>query len=267
MADVVYVGDTDLSTLNFSVTSVPGWANGPVVQRPRYPTLGRAGGQSGSITTTPGRAFSVGGILTATSVATRDAKLATLMDNVSGIQDWRFGDSVGKFIRAELVGTQTQAFLGDGGGFSARNPNLTVGLDLFADYPHRLDVDGTVVAFSTAGATFTGGTEDSGGVIEIIGSSSAPSVTVKDWRGDQKAAIGLSATVATGASLEIDLDRRTITSISATGGRTDSDSKMTSTGAFFRLNRDWWDYGASVGCTLTITSGTARLLTRKSYQT
>ena len=72
-----------------------------------------------------------------------------------------------------------------------------------------------------------------------------------------------SYTLGSDAWLEIDLRQKTLTEQPA---GTDVDHEK-SAGNFFRFKPEWWNRAAGVGCTIKVTSGTARLLTRRVWHT
>ena len=152
------------------------------------------------------RRLAISCIQRGTSAANLQTRMRELRQRLAeGVTEIRFEEDSDKVFycrleRAEVTGIAPMV----------SQPNQRVRISLLAQDPLIYDRNGTVVGFSSDEAELPLGTAPSFGIIRISGAVTDPVITYKDFRGDTKATLGLTATLGATEWREIDMDKSTI---------------------------------------------------------
>ena len=258
---VLYVNDTDTSTLGLIVSSVTGLGDVPQVTLRSRERYGWAGAMEATVLAKQGmRTLTVTGIVKATSVATLETNLDALkllcFPNVTCRV--RFANNANREWVAKLTDFVVTP-LGSGGQFV--NPWQAVSLKFLCPDPFGYDLSNTVIgSITNAGDTACAvGTAPSRPVLRCTGAATNPLWTYKNAGGTTITTLQLTITVAASDWVEVDSYNMTIRK-SVSSVITDALSTL-STGDFIVL-----DPKDGPNPTLRCSVGTGQATYKKAYR-
>ena len=257
---VLYINDTDTSTLGLIVSSVTGLGDIPQVTLLTEERYGWAGAMETSATAKLGtRTLTVAGIIKATSVATLETNLDALkllcFPNVTCRV--RFANNANREWVAKLTDLVVTP-LGSGGQFV--NPWQGVSLKFLCPDPFGYDLSNTVIgSIVNADSACAVGTAPSRPVLRCTGAATNPLWTYKNAGGTTITTLQLTITVAGADWVEVDCAAMTIRK-SVSSVITDAITTL-STGDFIVL-----DPKDGPNPTLRVSVGTGQATYKKAYR-
>lgn len=257
---ICWINDTDVDALGLELRAgTDGWLHGIKTQRVTTAIPGRHGGISSDYTLHTPRMISLVGQLNPTAVSGRLSEIDTVMDHLQGELEIRFGDAEDKVMTGHVYRVGGVEMVP-----SFYVPDVITTIEIQCDDPVKYDRYGRVVSFGTVAAEVPLGSEQNVGVIEIMGAASAPILYYKDQAGTQQEYMSFSNTLASGAWMRIDLYRKRVRLFSATGAESNGMSSLAS-GDFFTLHPAHGNKAAANWPTLSLSTGTGRILYRRAW--
>lgn len=214
MSGVVYVNDIDVESITgVTIANMEQWASGIRFARPGIGVPGRVGQivAAGQATAEP-RVVTLALLITAATVAARDAVLTSVMDLFHGIVELRFGDAPDKVIEGVL---SSESVAGAAGRWAFAFPDLLLTLEIICHDPSKRDRYVQSAAFGASAIAIPLGTLASVGTILIMGAATNPVLTYRSGSGLSVQTMSFTATLTTAEYLEIDLARETVARVSS----------------------------------------------------
>lgn len=257
---VCWINDTDVDSLGLELRDgTAGWLDGGLVQRNLVLIPGRHGAHASDYGMKQPRMIRLVGQLDPSTVTGRLSEVDTVMDHLQGELEVRFGDAPNKVMtgwcRAVRTVEMQPSFI---------IPDLIMTVEIECDDPVKYDRYGRIVSFGTAGAEVPLGTEQSYGTVEIMGAASQPILYYKDQTGTQQEYMSFSNTLAAGAWMKIEMDRKRIRLFSTGGTETNGMSSLAS-GDFFMAHPAHGNKATDTWPTLSLSTGTGRILYRRAW--
>lgn len=257
---ICWINDTDVTALGMTLRSgTDGWMDGTTVQRETVMIPRRHGAHVSDFGEKQPRIIQLVGQLDPSTVTGRLAEVDTVMDHLQGELEVRFSDAPNKVMTGWLRSVRTMELTPY---YSI--PDLVLTINIHCDDPVKYDRYHQVISFGTSGAEVPLGTEQNTGTVEIMGAASTPILYYKDQTGAQQEYMSFSNTLAAGAWMRVDLDRKRIRLFSATGAETNGMSSLAS-GDFFTLHPAHGNKTAANWPTLSLSTGTGRITYRRAW--
>lgn len=263
MSGVIYVGATDLSTLGFRATAIPGWRDSP---RRDYAFTAVPGGVNipAPLPTVQPRTLRISGLLgeDGDTWADRAADLDALIASI-GREDVSitFGDASTRRVVGRLVGSTTAPIATAMEKATGAPWNIT--LDFWCPDPRYIDASSSTVTAITTAKAIPAGTARMGGILVITGGTN-PVITAKNSAGATVGTMTLTAD-NTGETITLDFGLRRITT--TIDGVTNPLALWTgwATEEWIDFDPRHWAYGSESWMTLAVSSGTGVLTYYKAW--
>ena len=239
--------------MGFSTERLDGWADAQNSNRPIVPRPGPYGGFTSTQESVSPRIIRVVGLISGTTIATRDAALDAVVQNLEGQLEIIFDDSPGKVVLAYLsnyttVGIRPITFV---------VPDLRVTLEFTAVQSPKLDVYSSIVRCkaATSNGGILVGTAPTLGRIWVHNATN-PVFTLSDWRGNEVGSMTLTITLSGSESVVVDLYNQAIYEVDAAeeSGWNRNDALLTD-GDFLEVLPKYADRTNEIWPKLSVSSG------------
>jgi hypothetical protein len=254
----ITVNGTTLSSMGITVRAdgVDGWSDGLSLGYDAIERSGEGGPIESDTVAAKRRRVEITGMLTTTTIAGRNAVIQAALVQMRGLVELGgFTDHADMVLSGRLVGCRTES-LGRDTQFLGGVP-LVVRLTFDCHDPRWRDATASEIVVNATARDVPLGTATTDGSIEINGTATNPTITVKDYRGITVASLGFTGSLAADESWIIDLEDHSVT-LSDSGVLSSANDKVTS-GAFWEWDPAWSDYGASDWPTIEVDSGDGTL--------
>ena len=248
--------------MGLTVADLAGWADGPSTSRGFVPRPGAFGGFASDLESVAPRTMRIVGLVTGQTVATRDAALSTVMQNLEGTLEVEFDDSPNKVMICRLSSVTTAGVVSQSFVVS----DLRVTIDLVAVQGVKLDKYSSIVRCkaSTANDGILVGTAPTLGRIWVHNATN-PVFTLSDFRGNSVESLTLTATIGAAESVLIDLYTQAIYDVDTEVTFTRNDAYLTA-GDFFEVKPEYADRANSVWPKLSVSSGEGWFEFRRAWR-
>jgi hypothetical protein len=257
-----------LTSIGVQLTVLRDWMTVPAARRDITAIPGQLAGRAGPSTGATDRLLTVGVRLPATLLTDRAALQARVESAVAGLLPLTTVDRPGIrtwVVRREIVWQDVPNVVG------LTYPGIDGLITLRAVHGGSEDVTGRVYALSSSDTEIALGTLPSTGWLTLWGGTSPVVVTEVDGRGAGVSALTVTRTMATGASVALDLARREAWYTSAAGVRSAADDIVSGDwptldpeGAVGRGLLD--GFSAVRYPSLRLSSGSGQLVTRRRWR-
>jgi hypothetical protein len=252
---IVTVDGVDLSTLGFTVASMPGWSSAPqVARRVVYPT-GVSAGMVSPVAEYGPRVLTLSGFIDGATATARRATLRGIYSHLSrGLQKITFGDSPSQYIGGFLQGVPVSPY-GPALEFLPNAATL-VTFEFLCPDGAFYDTSATVVGLSNTPAAILTGTHPTGagGVFQVNGSATNPILRLRNSAGDVVGEMVFTVTLSSGHWLRIYPDLEAVVHFNGTVEQ--NGAGFLTGGAFFRVSPEFGVFRSSQWPTVQVTSGT-----------
>jgi hypothetical protein len=259
-----------LAALGVTARELSGWLDGPDFSRGSVALPNVLGVLPASAATSSARQIRLVLNVPAATLTARATILATLADAFAGLLSLRFDDTPTRIVRA-VAGPFTVASIAPAIGMSEAGKNMTVSVPLLAFDGSSYDDEPRSLVLGATSVEIALGTLPAPGIVQWSGAWSAGAARTLTYRGANGIAYGaLVLTPPVGASLtssefiEIDLGRRYITKVSATGVRTNAYGWL-SAGSWFVPESADGNRGALRWPTFEISAGAGVFFYRRTW--
>lgn len=249
--------------MGFREELLEGWADGQNSRRAFVPRPGPFGGFSSDLESVAPRIIRFVGLIDNTTIATREAALDKVKNNLRGKLEVTFTDSPCKVVFAKVTKTivtgevQHQSFV---------VPDLRVSVELTAVQSTKLDVYSSIVRLGDAltnGGILVGTAPTLGRI--WIHEATDPVFTLLDWRGNEVASLTLTVTLSAAESALIDLYRQEIYEVDDEVTFTRNDDLLTD-GDFFEVLAEYADRPNGAWPKLTVSDGQGWFEFRRAWR-
>ncbi len=238
--------------MGFREEILVGWADGQDSSRSVATRPGPFGGLSSALESVAPRIIRFVGLIDGTTLETRDAALDQVIQNLEGLLEVSFEDSLGKVVFAEL---SRPVVAGEFQRQSFVIPDLRVTVELRAVQSPKIDVFSSIVRLGSAltnGGILVGTAPTLGRI--WLHDATNPVFTLLDWRGNEVESLELTVSLSGSETVLVDLYQQEIYDVDDEVTLTRQDGYLTG-GDFFEVLPKYADRTNELWPKLTVDDG------------